>query len=130
MEMLQGLFTIIGVGSLVLTVHSRDKTHCDRNLQLENINAITSLRKFLCDLFDLSWLDACKLEALLIWNAITIADNLEEEGDITCLALSAHSFRKGLLLVVHRLFIIRIVVHDDFDGVGSSFSNPSYGPSW
>ena len=69
-------------------------------------------------------------QALLISDAITVADYLQEERNIISVALRANTLYKGVFHGIDRLVIVGVVVEQHFDGIRSGLDNSGYGPFW
>ncbi|SRR5258707_15126229 len=126
MEVLPGFFMCVGKRPAVIRVLQKMQVY--GNFQLEYINTIAWFGKLPCQSPDLLRFRLSESQALLVPDAITVADDLQEERDIIGVALRANTLYEGMFHVVDRQVIVGIIVDQHFDGIRSGFGKSGYRP--
>ena len=126
-EVLQGFCA--GVGFFAFeSFRAFDERHLDGNLNFKDVDVVASLAELGHGAGDDVGLDFGVGQGLFVTAVGSVADELEEEGDVVGEALVADALDPGLLEVVDGGFFEGAVVEEDLDAVGSGFLEAAYAP--
>src|SRR6266568_2107003 len=114
---------ILRIGKRPALIRVRQKLHVDGDFQLEYINAIARSGKLPRQFRNLLRFHPGESQALLVSDAIAVADYLQEEGDVMGAALSSDTLYKGMFHDVDRYVVVGIIVDQHFDGICTSLDN-------
>jgi len=107
-----GLFALECLGAF-------DEGHLDGDLDLEDVDVVAGFAKLGHGAGDNFGFDLGVGEGFFVAAIGSVADELEEEGDIVSNTLVADALDPGLLEIVDGGFFERSVVEEDLDAVGS-----------
>src|ERR1700683_523055 len=105
-----------------------NESHLDRNLNLQEVNAVAVVAEFLNRSDDNFRLDASVFQTLLMALQI-VAEELEDERNVVGAALVSNTLSESAFHVVDFGRIERRVVQEHLDAVGAGFLHTAHRPA-